>query len=151
MDAITNFLIDYGYWGMLAAAFLAGSFFPFSSETVMLALLYAGLKPVPLVVYGTIGNVLGSVFNYFIGSLGKLEWVEKYLHVKRKNLDKAQRFMGNHGAYMGFFAFLPVIGSAITILLGYTHANKTISLASITTGKLLRYIILMCGAGLVFS
>ncbi len=151
MDAITNFLIDYGYWGMLAAAFLAGSFFPFSSETVMLALLYAGLKPMPLIVYGTIGNVLGSVFNYFIGSLGKLEWVEKYLHVKRKDLEKAQRFMGNHGAYMGFFAFLPVIGSAITILLGYTHANKPISLTCITIGKLLRYIILMYGAGLVFS
>jgi membrane protein YqaA with SNARE-associated domain len=44
---------------------------------------------------------------------------------------------------MGFFAFLPFIGSAITILLGYSRANKAISLLSITTGKLLRYIILI--------
>ena len=68
MDSITNFLLDYGYWGMLVAAFLAGSFFPFSSEAVMLGLLAMGLKPVPLVVYGTIGNVGGSMFNYYIGS-----------------------------------------------------------------------------------
>lgn len=143
MDSITNFLLDYGYWGMLVAAFLAGSFFPFSSEAVMLGLLVMGLKPVPLVVYGTIGNVGGSMFNYYIGSLGKIEWIEKYLHVKKSSLEKAEKFMDGRGAWMGFFAFLPFIGSAITILLGYSRANKAISLLSITTGKLLRYIILI--------
>ena len=151
MDTISAFLLNYGYWGMLIAAFLAGSFFPFSSEAVMLGLLAAGLKPVPLVIYGTIGNVGGSLFNYFIGSLGKLEWVEKYLHVKRESLVKAQKFMGNHGAWIGFFAFLPIIGSAITILLVYTRANKFISFLSITIGKLLRYIILMGSVGLLFN
>lgn len=110
-----------------------------------------GLKPVPLIIYGTIGNVLGSVFNYFIGSLGKLEWVEKYLHVKEESLIKARRFMGNHGAWIGFFAFLPIIGSAITILLGYTRANKFISILSIFIGKLLRYLILIAGVGLIFN
>ena len=64
MDVLTHLLLDYGYWGMLVAAFLAGSFFPFSSEAIMLALLAAGLHPLPLVIYGTIGNVAGSMFNY---------------------------------------------------------------------------------------
>ena len=151
MDTRSSFLMNYGYWGMLLAAFLAGSFFPFSSEAVMLGLLAAGLKPVPLIVYGTIGNTLGSVFNYFIGSLGKLEWIEKYLHVKKGELMKARKFMGNHGAWIGFFAFLPIIGSAMTILLGYTRANKFISVLSIFIGKLIRYIVLMAGVGLLFN
>ena len=56
MDVITNFLIDWGYWGMFIAAFLAGSFFPFSSEAIMLGLMAAGLHPWPLVIYGTAGN-----------------------------------------------------------------------------------------------
>ena len=146
---MTDILINYGYWGMLIAAFLAGSFFPFSSEAVMLGLLAAGLKPEPLVIYGTIGNVMGSMFNYGVGRLGKLEWVEKYLHVKKKNMDRAQKFMAGHGAWMGFFAFLPVIGSAITICLGFMRANIFISITSITIGKLLRYIILMYGASFV--
>lgn len=146
---MTDILINYGYWGMLIAAFLAGSFFPFSSEAVMLGLLAAGLKPEPLVIYGTIGNVLGSMFNYCVGRLGKLEWVEKYLHVKKKDMDRAQKFMAGHGAWMGFFAFLPIIGSAITICLGFMRANIFISIISITIGKLLRYIILMYGASFV--
>ena len=76
MDAIKNFLIQYGYWGMLIAAFAAGSFFPFSSEAVMIGLMATGLEPITLAIYGTIGNVLGSLLNYGIGRLGKMEWVE---------------------------------------------------------------------------
>lgn len=146
---MTDILINYGYWGMLVAAFLAGSFFPFSSEAVMLGLLAAGLKTEPLIIYGTIGNVLGSIFNYGVGRLGKLEWIERYLHVKKKDLDRAQRFMAGHGAWMGFFAFLPIIGSAITICLGLMRANIVITVTSITIGKLLRYIVLMAGVSLV--
>lgn len=147
-QTITDFLLNYGYWGMLLAAFLAGSFFPFSSEAVMLGLLAAGLKAEPLVIYGTVGNVMGSMFNYSVGRLGRLDWVEKYLHVKKENLEKAKRFMAGHGAWMGFFAFLPIIGSAITIMLGFMRANLLFSIVSITIGKFLRYVILMYSASL---
>ena len=148
MDTILNFLVDWGYWGMLAAAFLAGSFFPFSSEAVMLALQAAGLDPVWLVVYGTIGNILGSVFNYCVGRMGNLVWIERYLHVSRESIEKAEKFMAGRGAWMGFFAFLPLLGSAITIAPGLMRANVAISLISISIGKLLRYAVLVFGASL---
>lgn len=144
-----DLLTQYGYWGMLAAAFLAGSFFPFSSEAVMLALLATGLDTWQLVVYGTVGNVLGSVLNYCVGRMGRLEWIERYLHVKPESLAKAERFMAGHGAWMGFFAFLPVLGSAITIVLGLMRANPLITFLSITIGKFLRYLILLYGADLI--
>ena len=148
MDTILNFLVDWGYWGMFAAAFLAGSFFPFSSEAVMLALQAAGLDPVWLVVYGTIGNILGSVSNYCVGRMGNLVWIERYLHVSRESIEKAEKFMAGRGAWMGFFAFLPLLGSAITIALGLMRANVAISLISISIGKLLRYAVLVFGASL---
>lgn len=148
MDAIVDILSQYGYWGMLVAAFMAGSFFPFSSEAVMVAFQAAGLDPWTLIVYGTIGNVLGSMFNYYVGRLGRLDWVERYLHIKKDSLDKARRFMAGRGAWMGFFAFLPVIGSAITILLGFMRANRAVSLFSITLGKFLRYVLLVFGASI---
>lgn len=142
-------LIQFGPFGMFLAAFLAGSFFPFSSEAVMLALLAMGLNPWELMLYGTAGNVLGSVFNYCVGRLGKEEWFEKYLHVKPEQMDRARRFMRGRGAMMGFFAFIPILGSAITILLGLMRANVFVTFASITVGKLLRYVLLIYGAYLV--
>ena len=68
---------------------------------------------------------------------------------EQSDLDKAQRFMGGRGAWMGFFAFLPIIGSAITILLGLMRANIPISLLSIAIGKILRYWLLVYGVSLV--
>lgn len=151
MEFIVDFLVQYGYLGMLFAAFLAGSFFPFSSEAVMVALIAAGLAPMELCIYATAGNVLGGMFNYGVGRMGKLEWIEKYLHVKKKDLDKAEKFMAGRGAWMGFFAFLPLLGSAITIMLGLMRANIVISTVSITIGKALRYVLLAAGMGALTS
>ena len=150
MSWIIDFLMSWGYWGMLVSAFLAGSFFPFSSEVVMSGLQAAGLEPIQLVLYGSIGNVLGSMFNYGVGRMGKLEWIEKYLHVKKESLDKAQHFKADSGAGMGIFAFLPLLGSAITIVLGLTRANIVISVISITIGKVLRYVLLVYGLSFIF-
>ena len=149
MSYMIDFLINWGYWGMFVSAFLAGSFFPFPSEVVMSGLQTAGLDPIPLVIYGSIGNVLGSLFNYGVGRLGKMEWIEKYLHVKKEKLDQAERFMAGRGAWMGFIAFIPILGSAITIVLGLTRANIIISTISITIGKVLRYVLLVYGLSFI--
>ncbi len=148
MDTIIEFLTGYGYTGMFIASLLAGSVLPFSSEAVMVGLMAAGLDPWVLAFYGTIGNVLGSMFNYWVGHMGKTEWFERYLHVKPRDMERAERFMAGRGALMGFFAFLPVIGSAITILLGLMRANLLITFLAVTAGKIVRYLILIYGAGL---
>jgi membrane protein YqaA with SNARE-associated domain len=148
MDAIIEFLTGYGYTGMFIASLLAGSVLPFSSEAVMVGLMAAGLDPWLLALYGTIGNVIGSMVNYWVGHMGKTEWFERYLHVKPRDMERAERFMAGRGALMGFFAFLPVIGSAITILLGLMRANLLITFLAVTAGKIVRYLILIYGAGL---
>lgn len=148
MDSFIDILITWGYWGLLVSAFLAGSVLPFSSEAVLVGLQAAGLDPWGLVIYATIGNTLGGMLNYGMGRLGKIEWIEKYLHVKKSELDRARRFMGGRGAWMGCLAVVPVIGDAITIVLGLMRANAIISLTSMAVCKFLRYVLLMYGTGL---
>ena len=98
----------YGYWGMLLTGFLAGSVFPFSSEAVMLGLLATpGIEPWTLVAYGTVGNVLGSMFNYCVGRLGRPEWIERWLKIKPEKMERARRFMAGRGAWMGFLPSCP--------------------------------------------
>lgn len=143
MDTVIELLIQYGYWGMFIAAFIAGSVFPFSSEAVMAGLQLAGLNPMSLLIWGTLGNVAGSMFNYWIGSLGKMEWVEKYLHVKGEKVEKTQAWMEKRGAWMGVLCFLPILGSVIAVTMGFMRANPFISLLAIFIGKLLRYAILV--------
>lgn len=136
-------LESWGYWGMFVAAFVAGSVFPFSSEAVLTALLLAGLDPLRLFVAATIGNAGGSMFNYVVGSFGKMEWIEKYLHVRREKIERAQRWMARYGAWIGLFCSLPILGSVIAVTLGYMRANPWLSTLTIFVGKAARYAVLI--------
>lgn len=143
MDDIIQYLVAYGYTGMGVGAFVAGSVLPFSSEAVLAALQLAGLQPWPLFLSATVGNVLGSMFNYWMGSLGRLEWIERYLHIKPQKIQKTQQWLQGRGAWMGFFCFLPVLGSALAVTLGYMRANPYVSFVSILLGKAIRYAIVI--------
>lgn len=138
-----DILESYGYWGMTIAAFLAGSVFPFSSEAVMVSLQLAGLEPWPLFLSASVGNVAGSMFNYYVGTLGRLEWIEKYLHIRREKVLRAQAWMENRGVWMGTLCFLPIIGSALSVALGYMRANPYKSFIAISIGKTTRYAVLI--------
>lgn len=143
MDAFIQFLTEWGYWGMFLSAFLAGTILPFSSEAVMLAYVGLGLDPVLSTLATTAGNALGGLTCYWIGHLGKMEWIEKYFRVDHKQLEKATRFIHGRGSWMAFFSFLPIIGDAVLIALGLMRANVWIVTFSMTLGKLARYAILV--------
>ena len=138
-----SLLESWGYWGMFVAAFIAGSVFPFSSEAVLTALLLAGLDPWYLFIAATVGNAGGSLFNYTVGTLGKMEWIEKYLHVTREKIARAQRWMERYGAWIGLFCSLPILGSVIAVTLGYMRANPWLSAFTIFVGKAFRYAVLI--------
>ena len=121
MESLSQILADWGYWGLFFSAFIAGSILPFSSEAVMIVLVHMGLDPVLCVAAASLGNTLGGMSCYWIGTLGKSEWVTR-LGVSEKQLARARRFLSGRGALMAFFAFLPTIGEAIAIVLGLTLA-----------------------------
>lgn len=146
MDAFLQLLTEWGYIGMFISAFLAGTVLPFSSEAVLLACVGLGLDPVWSTVSTTAGNALGGITCYWIGHLGKTEWIEKYLKVDKKQMDRAERFIRGRGSWMALFSFLPVIGDAILIVLGWMRANVWIVALSMTLGKLARYAILIAAA-----
>lgn len=143
MDTIIQLLIDNGVWGMFLAAFLAGSFIPFSSEVVMVALLAAGTDATGLLIWGTIGNTLGSLFNYGVGSLGKIEWIERFARVKKEKLDRGLRYVQKYGSWAGLLAWIPILGSVITVSLGYLRCRLLYSMFNIFVGKFARYAILI--------
>ena len=142
---MTELLVQFGYIGMFISALLAGSVLPFNSEVAIGALKVAGLDPWWLLISGTVGNGPGGLFNYWIGTFGRMDWIEKYLHIKEEKIIRAQKFMAGRGTLMAFFAFVPIIGSAITVALGLMRANIPVTTVSMTAGKFLRYAIIVFG------
>ena len=142
---LTDLLTHYGATGMFAAAFLAGSFFPFSSEAVLLALLAAGAPPEALLLSATAGNTLGSLFNYGVGSLGREEWITRYTKVSPEKPERGKRWVRRYGAWVGLLAWLPLLGSVITVAMGFLRVPLVYGMVLIGLGKYVRYwIIVRC-------
>lgn len=139
----SDILIEYGYWGFFIAAFLSATILPFSSEIILSALLVGGASPMLCVLTGTLGNTLGGITCYWLGRIGKLEWVEKYLKIEKIDLERAQTWTNKWGAFAAFFSFLPFIGDVINVLLGFLRTNFWKVSLFMAIGKFARYFVWM--------
>lgn len=134
-------LFEYGYWGLFLASFLAATVLPFSSEAVVSLCLYSGYDISLTVVIASLGNWAGGLTSYYLGYLGKWEWIEKALRVKKEKADKVRNYLQNKGNAFAFFAFLPFVGDLIPLGLGLLKMNFYWMAFFMGVGKLCRYIV----------
>ena len=110
MDSIVQFLIDWGYIGLFISALLAGSILPFSSEVVLTVLVQMGSDPVTCLIAASIGNTLGGLLCYWLGYLGNMQWIERWLKIDKQKMTRVEGFVSKYGAWMGLFGVLPWVG-----------------------------------------
>ena len=144
-------LAEYGYWGLLLASFLAATILPFSSEVVFATLIAAGMDIWTSILYATAGNAAGGATCYYLGRLGKTEWLGKWFKIKPEKIDKTIEWMHGKGAIMGFFGFLPAVGDVMLVALGFMRANVPMVMMSMTVGKFLRYLLIGFGTEQIIS
>ncbi|NLJ00501.1 MAG: DedA family protein [Bacteroidales bacterium] len=142
---------EYGYWGLLFASFLAATILPFSSEVVFMALIALGMDVWSCIAYATVGNAAGGATCYYLGRLGKIEWLEKWFKIKRESIDRTIQQLQGRGAVMGFFGFLPAVGDIMLVALGFMRANTTVVMVSMSIGKFVRYVVIGFGLDQLIS
>ena len=127
------------FFSLFWAAFLAATVLPFSSEAALSAALAAGL-PWGLALAGaTLGNAAGSMTTWYLGRLSRLDWLKKYCRVTADQIEWAQKRIGRFGAAGAFLCFLPVVGDAFAIALGFMRYPAGKFLLFMTAGKICRY------------
>lgn len=141
-------LTELGLLGLFIASFLAATVIPFSSELVFSAMVFGGFDAWSCVFVATIGNWLGGMTCYYLGRLGKMEWLEKYFHIKQDKIDKFSKHIHKHGDWIAFFSFLPGIGDIIAVASGFFRCRWWVVAISMLLGKFARYIVWMYFNGL---
>jgi membrane protein YqaA with SNARE-associated domain len=136
-----EFLVDFGYFGLFLAAFLAATILPLSSELVLTALLLNDLAPEMLILVATIGNVLGSLTNYGIGYWASKGIIQQWLKMSEQEFVKAEERFQKYGLFSLLFAWVPVIGDPLTVIAGILRVNLVWFIILVTLGKLTRYVI----------
>jgi membrane protein YqaA with SNARE-associated domain len=143
-------LFEYSLWGLFLASFLAATVVPFSSEALLSVLIATGTDVTTAILVATAGNWLGGLSSFAIGYLGKWEWIEKYLRVKRETIEKWHDRLYKRGAVFAFFSWLPAVGDVFSVGLGLLRANIIITALSMLAGRFIRYLIWGWITGLVF-
>ncbi len=140
--------LQFGYWGLLLASFLSATVVPFSSEAVLAGMLMAGGDPVLSIAIATFGNTLGGMSTFWLGHLGKWEWIERYLRIPREKVEQWHPRIERYGSFFAILSFVPVIGDAIPLALGFFRANIWLTCLWMTVGKLGRYMAIYGGVSL---
>lgn len=140
-DALTSFIGDHGVYAVFLLMFV-DAIFPAFSELVMLyagalaAGAFAGQDVVVfgrevqtgwesflvMVLAGTIGYTLGSLFGWWIGDHGGRPLVDRHgrwLHLSLDRMERAERWFGRWGGWAVFLGRItPVVRSFISIPAG---------------------------------
>lgn len=141
---------DYSLWGLFLASFLAATVVPFSSEALLTYLIASGTPVSTAVVVATAGNWLGGMSSFAIGYMGKWEWIEKYLRVKRSTIEKWHNRLYKRGAIFAFLSWVPAVGDIFAVGLGILRANIWTVAIAMLLGKLLRYVVWAWLSGMMF-
>lgn len=136
------YLTEFGHIGLLIASFLAATILPLSSELVLATLLLSGFTPIPLIAVATIGNVLGSMTNYALGYWARFGAMSKWLKLSESEFLNAEKRFKKYGLISLCFAWVPIIGDPLTVVAGALRVSLLWFVVLVTSGKLLRYIIL---------
>ena len=136
-----EWLEGLGLTGLFLGTFLAATIFPFSSDALYLAILAATKNPLGCLLAGTLGNWLGSVLTYWMGWIGKWEWIEKGFKVKPETLAKQKEQIDRYGIWLALAAWIPFIGDVIAIGLGFYKTRPIWTTILLLIGKLARFLV----------
>ena len=76
--------------------------------TCMVILVRMGLDPLLCLFAAASGNTLGGMTCYWIGHLGKRDWITRYLRVEPAKIDRVSRFLEGKGPCSLFSPFCPM-------------------------------------------
>ncbi len=135
-------LESLGLFGLFLGCALSATIIPFSSEALLAAALLINDNVWAVVIIASLGNTLGGMVSFLLGWLCKWEWLEKYLKVDRRKLEKIRVKVSRYGYFAAFFAWLPFVGDLIAIAMGLLRMNPWISALLMFIGKLVRYLVI---------
>ena len=131
IDFIVSSVSSWGYVGIFVMMFLESSFFPFPSEVAMIPagyLAHKGEMSLALTfISGTLGSLLGAIFNYYLCYFFGREIILKYgkfVGITHEKMDKFEAFFNKHGEISTFNSrLIPGIRQYISLPAGLAKMN----------------------------
>lgn len=128
------------YLGLFFVAFVAATLLPAQSEAALAALIVQGHSLWLLLAAATLGNVLGSCVNWWLGRellrFGERRWFP----LKPAQLARAQAWYARYGRWSLLLSWVPVIGDPLTLAAGAMREPLRMFVPLVALAKFARYL-----------
>ena len=133
------------YIGLFLSSFLSATILPGQSEIALTSLIILNNHSISfLVTIASLGNVLGSLFNWFIGCKLERFKKKKWFPVTDLQLKKASNWYHKYGKWTLLLSWVPFIGDSITIVAGIFRVPIMYFILIVSFAKTMRYILIAC-------
>ena len=132
---------------LFATSLLAATIVPMSSEAALAAIV--AIDPgswVAFLAVASVGNILGSVINYFLGRAIAAGRASRWFPVSPEAIDKASQRFARFGTWSLLLAWVPWIGDPLTVAAGLLRVPLWIFVVLVGTGKVARYLVVVLSA-----
>lgn len=129
------------YLVLFFAAFGAATLLPLQSEAVLVALLLqAQHASFLLILVASLGNILGSCVNWYLGLKIEQFKNKKWFPISEVKMLKAEKIYQKYGFWSLLLSWTPVIGDPITLIAGLMKEKFWRFLLMVSIAKTARYI-----------
>ena len=132
------------YISLFFISFLAATIIPFSSEVGLASLLKLNLyNDLLLLISASVGNILGSCVNWYLGICSRTFEKRKWFPFDKKNLSKSSNWFEKYGKWSLLLSWLPVIGDPITFIAGTMKTKFKTFIFLVSISKFSRYLVIL--------
>ncbi len=138
------------YFFVFLVSFLSATILPLGSEGVLL--YYANDDTISvffLWLWASLGNTLGGLTNWLLGSYLLRYGNKKWFPVKKEIREKAEQLFNRYGVWSLLFTWLPVVGDGIALISGVLRTPIWYFLPLVVIGKATRYALVLWGQHLL--
>jgi membrane protein YqaA with SNARE-associated domain len=115
---------------------------PFGSEIYFSTLLATNnYNSLLLLISASIGNILGSVFNWICGYYAAYFIKKKWLPINQNQINRAADFFLKYGKWSLLLSWVPFIGDPITFVAGSLRYSIIPFFILVSIGKVGRYLV----------
>ena len=132
------------YLSLFGISFLAATILPFSSELSLAGLIStSNFNNSLLLIAASLGNVLGSVVNWFIGFYLRNFTSKKWFFFNEIQITRSSKWFEKFGKWSLLLAWVPILGDPLTLVAGLLRVRFLDFIILVAIGKVSRYLVVL--------
>ena len=140
----------FSYSQLFLFSFLAATILPFSSEIILSTMyLSEAFKTLNLLLIASLGNITGSIVNWYLGTKISSYQEKKWFPVSAEQLKKSEYYFQKYGLWSLLLAWVPIIGDPLTMLAGVLKVKFRVFLFLVSISKISRYVFVLYISSLI--